>query len=198
MSSTNHTQALCRAVKAVTETATALQYPHIILWLRPTIPKKLLTLKPHRDTHITYDTRALITIHLDSSPTNTFTIRMCERNWPGSHTKVELKRNQEDITRTLAWEDQELTLKECMWAKICLDYTPSTHPSHTACTPPEGNKPALAIWVAIKARHHLVFATIPCLATGHCFDATYLDRFRAGVDDYTTCPCEHIPRASRV
>jgi hypothetical protein len=191
-------QALCRAVKAATKTATILRYPHIILWLQPNIPEKLLTLKPHRDTHITYDTRALITLHLDTSPANTFTLRTCERNWPGSHTKTELKKNQEDIGQTLACEDWELTPKEHMWAKIHSDYTPSTHPSHAACAPPEGNKPAPAIWAAIKACHHLVFTTIPCLATGHCFNATYSDQFRAGADDYTTCPCEHIPRVSWV
>jgi hypothetical protein len=112
--------------------------------------------------------------------------------------KAELKRNQEDIGWTLAREDQELTPKGHMWTKIRSDYTPSTHPSHAACTLPEGNKPAPAIRAAIKACHCLVFTTIPHLATGHCFDATYSDCFRAGADDYTTCPCKFIPCASRV
>jgi hypothetical protein len=116
ISGANHMQALCQAVKAATEIATTLRYPHIILWLWPKIPKKILTLKPHRDTHLMYDTRALITIHLDSSPTNTFTLRTCKRNWPGSHMKMELRRNHEDIRRTLAQEDRELTPKEHMWA----------------------------------------------------------------------------------
>ena len=119
----------------------------------------------------------LITIHLDASPTNTFTLRTCKRNWPGSYTKAELRRNQEDVGRTIAQEDWELTPKERMWGKICSDYTPSTHPSHAACTLLEGNKPAPAIWAAIKAHHRLIFTTIPCLATGHCFDATYSDWF---------------------
>jgi hypothetical protein len=134
-------------------------------------------LKPHRDIHIMYDTRALIMIHLDSSPANTFTLRTCEWNWPGSLMKAELRRNQEDIGQTLAQEDQELTPKERMWAKICTDYTPSTHLSHATCAPPEGNKPAPAIWAVIKARHCLIFTTIPRLATSHCFDTTYSDRF---------------------
>jgi hypothetical protein len=85
-----------------------------------------------------------------------------------------------------------------MWTQIRVDYTPSPHLSHSACAPPDGNKPAPAIRAAIKARHYLVFATIPRLATGHCFDATYSERFWAGADDYTTCPCEFIPRASQV
>jgi hypothetical protein len=194
----DQTQAICQAVKAATEIATNLRYPHIILWLRPQIPEKILMLKPHRDTHITYNTRALIMIHLDSSPTNTLSLRTCERNWPRSHTKAELKRNQEDIMWTLAQEGNMLTLKERMWTQIHADYTPSPHPSHSACTLPDSNKPAPAIRVAIKARHRLVFATIPHLATGHCFDTTYSERFRAGADDYTTCPCKHIPRASWV
>jgi len=137
-------------------------------------------------------------IHLDSSPANTFTLRTCEWKWPGSHTKAELRRNQEDIGQTLAWEDRELTPKERMWARICMDYTPSTHPSHAACAPPEGNKPTPAIWAAVKARHRLIFTTIPWLATGHCFDATYSERFRTGADNYTICPCKHIPHTSRV
>jgi hypothetical protein len=82
--------------------------------------------------------------------------------------------------------------------QIRANYTPSTHPSHSACAPLEGNKPAPAIRAAIKARHRLVFTTIPRLATGHCFDATYSDRFWARADDYTTCPCELIPRTSWV
>jgi hypothetical protein len=198
MSSADHTQALCQAVKAVTKTVTTLRYPHIILWLWPNIPEKVLILKPHGDTHIMYNTRVLITSHLDISPADTFIIRTCERNWPGSLTKVELKRNQEDIARTLTYEDRELTPKEHMWAKIHTDYTLFTHPSHAACTPLKGNKPAPAIWVAIKARHRLIFTTIPRLATGHCFDANYSDHFWPGADNHTTCPYKHIPRTSWV
>jgi hypothetical protein len=69
---------------------------------------------------------------------------------------------------------------------------------HTTCAPPEGNKPASAIWAAIKARHRLIFTIIPHLATGHCFDTTYSNHFRPGADDHTICPCEHIPCASWV
>ena len=80
-----------------------------------------------------------------------------------------------------------------MWAKIHLDYTPSTHPSHATCTPPEGNKPAPTIQAVMKACHCLIFTTIPHLAMGHCFDTNYSDCFWPGADDYTTAHAKTSP-----
>ena len=53
---TDYTQALCQAVyNALTLSLPSHEGP-FILWLRPkTIPDKLLTLAPHRDSHVTFD-----------------------------------------------------------------------------------------------------------------------------------------------
>jgi hypothetical protein len=37
--------------------------------------------------------------------------------------------------------DDDTPPKQAMWEKILTDYTPSNHPSHIACMPPDGNKP---------------------------------------------------------
>ena len=81
-----------------------------------------------------------------------------------------------------------------MWKAIAADHIPSNHPSHAACTQPEGSSPPPTIITAVASCSRLVTSTIFRIATGHCFDATYLERFRAQANDYTICPCEHIPR----
>jgi hypothetical protein len=85
-----------------------------------------------------------------------------------------------------------------MWNHIRQDYTPSNHPSHIACQPPLSNLPAPAILAAAAFGDRLIASTIFRLATGHCFDADYSDRFRAGADDITLCPCSRTqPRLYR-
>jgi len=46
-----------------------------------------------------------------------------------------------------------------MWKTILSNYSPSNHPSHIACAPPDGNKPPPAILGAISVLHgwHWVF-----------------------------------------
>jgi len=79
--------------------------------------------------------------------------------------------------------------KVAMWACIRRDYTPSNHPSHIACTTPDGNKPPPAIQAAIAHRNRLISSTIFCLTIAHCFDADYSNRFQPGTNDPTECPC---------
>ena len=84
-----------------------------------------------------------------------------------------------------------------MWKHIREDYTPSNHPSHIACALPEGNLPPPAIRAAVKHGSRRITSTIFQLATTHCFDASYSEKFRPNAEDYTTCPCELIPRPNQ-
>jgi hypothetical protein len=102
--------------------------------------------------------------------------------------------------RHVTLPDDDTPPKQAMWEQILTDYTPSNHPSHIACAPPDGNKPPPGIQGAIAMRHRLVTSTIFRFAVAHCFDADYSDRFRPSADDITTCPCssnsrpDHRPR----
>ncbi len=93
----DHTQALCWAVQtALTDTFT-LQSGPTYLWLRPAqTAHKLLTLKPHRDIHITYDTHMLIHNHLDTFPTNTVDICNFQKDWLGTPLMAEIKQTATD------------------------------------------------------------------------------------------------------
>ena len=63
-----------------------------------------------------------------------------------------------------------------------------------ACIIPDGNTLAPAVSAAMIKRSHRLTSLICQLCTGHCFDATYSDNFRAGTNNNTTCPCTHTPR----
>jgi hypothetical protein len=78
-------QALCQAVKVALESITIQNTHCIVIWHRPkTLPKKILTLKPHRDYHITYDTRFRMIEYLDSTNLLTITFRYFHRAWLGA------------------------------------------------------------------------------------------------------------------
>jgi len=49
----------------------------------------LLTLQPHRDTHLTYNTRMLIVAYLTDLDTTTLDVCYYDRNWLGAPTKEE-------------------------------------------------------------------------------------------------------------
>jgi hypothetical protein len=78
-----------------------------------------------------------------------------------------------------------------MWQKIKDEYTPIPHTSALACQTPDNGKPVTAIRGAIKTHSRLITSTIFRIATGHCFDTHYSQRFRPGAEDILTCPCSH-------
>jgi hypothetical protein len=83
----DQTQATSHTVKVALRKAFESQPGHIILWLwpKPSIDC-LLMLKPHRDTHITYDTCLLIAQYLDSNVTTSLSLHTYHLTWPGAPT----------------------------------------------------------------------------------------------------------------
>ena len=95
-----------------------------------------------------------------------------QRQWLGTPTQTELK-DQADLwsaqteiaetpnnrleiadtpnNRQSNLLDDDTPPKQVMWEKILADYSPSNHPSHIACAPPDGNKPPPGIQGAIAA-----------------------------------------------
>ena len=78
-----------------------------------------------------------------------------------------------------------------MWRKIKEEYIPIDHPSALACQTPDNGKPVAAIRGALKSHSRIITSTIIRIATGHCFDANYSQRFRPRSDDTLTCPHTH-------
>ena len=152
-------------------------------------------LKPHRDSHITTNIHLTLERYLTSD--DSFTLHLChfDRAWPGTPSTTDIRNLHGTmnlitaIPKTLAQQLPRLT----MWEKICVDYTPSTHPSHIACTTPTDSTPPPAICVAAASYSRLISSTIFRLAVAHCFDANYSDRFHPNTDDVTTCPCTTTP-----
>jgi hypothetical protein len=217
----DYTQAICRAVyDALTRSLPSHDGP-VLLWLRPkTIPDKILTITPHRDSHVTFDIRQLITSYLTDHELASVDFIAYQRRWPGTPTRMEL-REQADLWSAQAeiadtpnngpeiadtpnnGHDGHVTLldndtppKQVTWEQILMDYTPSNHPSHIAYVPPEGNKPPPGIQGTIAMRHRLVTSTLFRLAIAHCFDADYSDRFHPNANDITICPCSSNPRSA--
>jgi hypothetical protein len=194
----NQTQALCRAVKVTLKTITLNHTRCIIIWHRPKmLPDKILTLKPHRDYHLTYDTRALMIRYLDSVESLTITFRFFHKVWPGTLSQADIEGLSGDLdllAETPPHPIHGITPKEAMWNWIQADYAPSDHPSHMACTWPVGNNPAPAVKAALTKHSRQITSLICQLCTGHCFDANYSDTFCPQAGDNTTCPCSHIPR----
>jgi hypothetical protein len=103
-------------------------------------------LKPHRDTHITYDTHALITQYLDSDPLTSLDIHTYVKTWPGTPRSMAIWNNPE--LDQLEEDPHYPTLimpKRTIWNHILVEYTPSDKPSYAACAPPDQNKPPPAI-----------------------------------------------------
>jgi hypothetical protein len=198
---TDQLQALCQAVKAALSLSFTTYPGHTFLWLRPiNLSEKILTLKPHRYTHLTYDTRALITDYLTLSDTNSLILRHFDRAWPGTPSDMDYQSitdRMDALANTPPHPLEDMTPKQAMWARIRVDYAPSPNPSHSACVAPDGNKLPPAIRAAAASNSRLITSTIFRIATGHCFDADYSDRFRPTAGDRTICPCETIPRRHR-
>ena len=78
-----------------------------------------------------------------------------------------------------------------MWQNVKNEYVPIIHPAALACQTPDNGKPVAAIRGAVKAHSRLVTSSIIRIATGHCFDASYSQRFRPGANDTLFCPHAH-------
>ena len=96
----------------------------------------LLTLSPHRDTHIAYDTRAILLTFLDSDLSWLLYVQAIGPNWLGTPPTLEHQRLAADPTSWAPHPTQPInaaTAKQAMWTQLATEYTPSTKPSHIAC-----------------------------------------------------------------
>jgi hypothetical protein len=109
---------------------------------------KLTTLSPHSDAPTSLDACCLLYTYLTAHPSAFIEICSCERAWLGSRHRVEIRRIA-TTEKPLEITEVEMEPKVAMWARIQWDYTPSTHPSHIACAPPDSNKPPPTIRAAI-------------------------------------------------
>jgi hypothetical protein len=114
-------QATSQAVKTALRKAFESQPGHITLWLRPKPSiERLLTLSPHRDTHITYDTHILIAQYLDSDVTTSLSLRTYHPTWLGAPSP----RDRSVLTSLVEHEAigptpiHDLPPKEVMWRRI--------------------------------------------------------------------------------
>jgi hypothetical protein len=172
-------QALSKVVTIALEKGCTLPSSHITLWIHPkTLAKRLLTLQPYRDTHLTQDACTLMFNYCTVDESHTFALQYFDRAWPSTPPKVELQNLMEKRDEL----PPHTTPKDKMWAKIQVDYTLSNHPSYITCKPPKGNSLPPTIQAAVNSSNHLITFTIFCFAVSHCFDADYSDHF---------CPCAH-------
>jgi hypothetical protein len=74
-----------------------------------------------------------------------------------------------------------------MYDKWHASYTPSSHPSHISCAPPDGNRPPPFIRGALCRGHRRIFTAAVQLGMGHCFSSTYSAQFRLGASDNMAC-----------
>jgi len=125
-------QAISQAVEATIHHVTHIPHTHTCIWLQPTAIHTLLTLKPHRDTHITYNTHTLFTTIFMWDPTHILTIQGFQQAWLGTLSRVELRSTME-VTTTRE-DPKPLTPKQAMWEKIWTNYVPSPYPSHMPVT----------------------------------------------------------------
>jgi hypothetical protein len=122
--------------------------PHTLATAK-TIPDKLLTLEPHRDSHVTYDIHGLLMTYLTNNDNASVDFIAYQWRWPGTPTRTELRdqatqwsNRQVEIADTPnnghpPILDNNASPKQVMWERVLTDYTPSNHPSHIACAPPD-------------------------------------------------------------
>ena len=186
----DQTQALCRAVKAACSILPT-QTPHIFIWARPSlIFEKILTNKPHRETHTVHAIWGLLTNFLDSNKLWTVSFRSYLRTWRGAPKTRDIRTLEADLNALVANHPEDhMTPTQTMWKRYSDDYAPSDKPSHVACTPPSSNKPPPAIAAAINTHSRGLTSSIFRLAVGYNFDASYSIAFRPTAGDNLICPC---------
>ena len=155
----------------------------------PSFEQKLTALRPHRDSR----TFSTIRDTIDSSPLTLFSFHLFH-----THAK-----DSPNLTQRRLWNRQlsasphqplpppPLSPREQMWQNVKNEYVPIIHPSALACQTPDNGKPVAAIRGAVKAHSRLVTSSIFRITTGHCFDATYSQRFRPSANDSLLCPHTH-------
>ena len=182
----DHIQALGLAIAS-----TLLDFPTITSHFVHThsFEQKLTSFRPHRDSLVFSTIRDTI----DSSPLTLYSFHLFH-----THAK-----DSPNLTQRRLWNRQfsasphqplpppPLSPREQMWQNVKDEYVPITHPAALACQTPDNGKPVAAIRGAVKAHSRLVTSSIFRIATGHCFDATYSQRFRPGANDPLSCPHTH-------
>ena len=181
---TDHTQALGTAILSCLRDIPDVPYHFIHL---PSFEQKLTSPIPHRDSHIFLQIRNTI----DSSPTSHISF----------HPYYTRAKDSPNHTQRLHWNHRfsaspqptnpPVSPRELMWQKIKEEYVPIDHPSALACQTPDNGKPVAAIRGALKTHSRIITSTIIRIATGHCFDANYSQRFRPRSEDILTCPHTH-------
>ena len=182
----DHTQALGRAVLSALR-----EFPNIISHFihLPTFQQKLTSSKSHRDSLIFLQIRDII----DSLPDLHFSFHQYYTRSKDAPNDTQRRHwNQRfSASHSQIISPPPLSPRELMWKKIKDDYSPIDHPSALACQTPDNGKPVAAVRGALKAHSRIITSTIFRIATGHCFDANYSQRFRPRSDDVLSCPHTH-------
>ena len=183
---TDHIQALGLAIAS-----TVREFPTITSHFvhTPSFEQKLTSSRPHRDSLI------FSSIHdtIDSSPLTSFSFHLFHTRAKDSPnpTQRRLWNRQFSASPHRPLSPPPLSPREQMWQNVKNEYVPIIHPAALACQTPDNGKPVAAIRGAAKAHSRLVTSSIIRIATGHCFDATYSQRFRSNANDPLFCPHTH-------
>ena len=183
---TDHIQALGLAIAS-----TLCEFPTISSHFihTPSFEQKLSTSRPHRDS-LTFST---IRNTIDSSPSTLYSFHLFHTHAKDSPnpTQRRLWNRRFSMSPHQPFTPLPLSPREQMWQNVKNEYVPIIHPAALACQIPDNGKPVAAIRGAVKAHSRLVTSSIIRIATGHCFDATYSQRFRPGANDTLNCPHAH-------
>ena len=183
---TDHTQALGLAILSSLREFPDIPYHFIHL---PSFEQKLMSSKKHRDSN----TYLRIQNTIDSSPLTHFSFHLYYTRAKDSpnHTQRLQWNHRFSTSLTQLNTSPSLSPRKSMWKKIKEEYTPIDHPSALACQTPDNGKPVAAVRGALRTHSRIVTSTIFHIATGHCFDANYSQRFRPRSEDTLTCPHTH-------
>ena len=182
----DHTQALGLAALSALRNFPTIT-PHYVH--SPEFKQKLTSLNSHRDSRLLYDIRNTID---NASPLTYHFYQYYTRAKDSPNQAQRRLWNQRFLASPRSHlPPPPLSPRDFIWKKIQDEYTPITHPSALACQKPDNGKPVAAIRGAIKVHSCLITSSICRIATGHCFDASYSQRFRPQSNDSHACPHAH-------
>ena len=183
---TDHIQALGLAIAS-----TIREFPTITSHFVHThsFEQKLTSSRPHRDSLIFSTIRTAI----DSSPLTLYSFHLFHTHAKDSPNPIQrrLWNRRFSASPHQPLPPPPLSPREQMWQNVKNEYVPISHPAALACQTPDNGKPVAAIRGAVKAHSRLVTSSIFRIATGHCFDAMYSQRFRPNANDTLNCPHAH-------